>query len=443
MTTKLIVIFSTIWIAPLMCWMLINETRFKKNIVLGVTLPQEAHEDPDVLTVLDRFKKTEILITVALCGSLLVCLLPQLDRWMMTVWMIWIDLCIFLPYIPYIKAHRRLMDIKAEKGWKKESRKIYVDTRAIGNERWISPVFFALPVLISALPFLFDRSSWPIYLINTVCCILLWFGYRYLYRNKAEMVDENTELTIALTRIRRYNWGKVWLLISWMMAAVSLIFLFGRQNGTLLIVLMTVLTVAVCVFALRIEMRMRKMQEKLTESSGAGAYIDDDDKWLGGFLYYNPDDHNAIINSRIGLNSTVNLASGFGKFMIVATVLLLLGMPFLGIALDQMSYQPISLKAEGNVLKAEAGWTDYEIDLESADSIELLEKLPKGLSRYWGTGTNKLLKGDFTADDYYRIKVMLDPTNGPWLLIHNADGYFLLGSREAGEITKLYQELTQ
>ncbi|MBR4121776.1 MAG: hypothetical protein IKR06_00625, partial [Erysipelotrichaceae bacterium] len=301
MTTKLIVIFSTIWIAPLMCWMLINETRFKKNIVLGVTLPQEAHEDPDVLTVLDRFKKTEILITVALCGSLLVCLLPQLDRWMMTVWMIWIDLCIFLPYIPYIKAHRRLMDIKAEKGWKKESRKIYVDTRAIGNERWISPVFFALPVLISALPFLFDRSSWPIYLINTVCCILLWFGYRYLYRNKAEMVDENTELTIALTRIRRYNWGKVWLLISWMMAAVSLIFLFGRQNGTLLIVLMTVLTVAVCVFALRIEMRMRKMQEKLTESSGAGAYIDDDDKWLGGFLYYNPDDHNAIINSRIGL----------------------------------------------------------------------------------------------------------------------------------------------
>ena len=317
---------------------------------------------------------------------------PWEHRWMMTVWMIWIDLCIFLPYIPYIKAHRRLMDIKAEKGWKKESRKIYVDTRAIGNERWISPVFFALPVLISALPFLFDHSSWPIYLINTVCCILLWFGYRYLYRNKAEMVDENTELTIALTRIRRYNWGKVWLLISWMMASVSLIYFVGRQNGTLFIVLMSALSVAICFFALRIEMRMRKMQEKLTASSGAGAYIDDDDKWLGGFLYYNPDDHNAIINSRIGLNSTVNLASGLGKFMIVISVLLLLGLPFMGMGLDQMNYQPISLKTEGNVLKAEAGWTDYEIDLESADSIELLEKLPKGLSRYWAPGPTSCSK---------------------------------------------------
>ena len=34
-----------------------NYIKFKKNIVIGVTLPNEAHEDSDVLILLDKYKK--------------------------------------------------------------------------------------------------------------------------------------------------------------------------------------------------------------------------------------------------------------------------------------------------------------------------------------------------------------------------------------------------
>ena len=123
-------------------------------------------------------------------------------------------------------------------------------------------------------------------------------------------------------------------------------------------VLTVALAVAVCVFALRLEMRMRKTQERLTASSGSGEYIDEDDKWLGGLIYYNPDDHNAIVNNRIGLNSTVNMASGLGKFMIVMTVLLLLGLPFFGFMLDGVSTQEIRIAKQDAIVEAQAGMTD-------------------------------------------------------------------------------------
>ena len=47
-----------IWLPAFMAVILRNETKFKKNLSMGVTLPQEAREDSEVLTILDSFKKT-------------------------------------------------------------------------------------------------------------------------------------------------------------------------------------------------------------------------------------------------------------------------------------------------------------------------------------------------------------------------------------------------
>ena len=49
---NMIIFGSMIWIPALIAYMLINETKFKKNIVIGVTLPKEAREDETVLRIL-------------------------------------------------------------------------------------------------------------------------------------------------------------------------------------------------------------------------------------------------------------------------------------------------------------------------------------------------------------------------------------------------------
>ncbi|MEE3424916.1 MAG: hypothetical protein VZR26_05055, partial [Erysipelotrichaceae bacterium] len=111
---------SIVWIIPLLGWTLFNETRFKKNIVLGVTLPKEAHEDPAVLDELASFKKKLliVLIVLALLGFTL--FIPAFSDYKMTVWMTWMELIIFLPYLPYLKSRSKLLALKEERGWKKE-----------------------------------------------------------------------------------------------------------------------------------------------------------------------------------------------------------------------------------------------------------------------------------------------------------------------------------
>ena len=211
---KMILWLSVIWLPFLMVYMNINETKAKKNIILGVTLPQEGREDPDVLKEVENFKKNEWLSVAVLTVLAAVLWFFTDEHAYMTPWMLWIVLCIVVPYVPYVLSNSRLKKLKAEKGWIQEKHVVRVDTSALPPENWFSPWLFVAPVLVCLVPVLFDKPMTVMYVISAVICATLWFGYRYLYRNKAEMVDSNAELTAVLTRVRRYNWGKMWLLTS-------------------------------------------------------------------------------------------------------------------------------------------------------------------------------------------------------------------------------------
>lgn len=67
MMTNLIMWGSIIWIIPLVYFIQKDETKFKKNIVIGVTLPFEAREDTQVQEILRKFlKQLKILCIIML-----------------------------------------------------------------------------------------------------------------------------------------------------------------------------------------------------------------------------------------------------------------------------------------------------------------------------------------------------------------------------------------
>ena len=57
---------SLIWMPIMLYVMLRNETKFKKNIAIGVTLPFEGRKHPDVLARLEKFKKDELKLCIGL-----------------------------------------------------------------------------------------------------------------------------------------------------------------------------------------------------------------------------------------------------------------------------------------------------------------------------------------------------------------------------------------
>ncbi|MGI6617854.1 MAG: hypothetical protein ACOX36_07420 [Saccharofermentanales bacterium] len=443
MLFRLILWLSLSWIPILMYFMHRNETKFKKNIVVEVTLPFEARTDANVMRLLERFKQQILWINLVLFLVTIPFLFIDKISLLMTAWMTWLLFVVLLPMVPYVRTNMALKRMKLERGWKKTRKPIqYVDLAALPPAKWISHWVFILAIVISFMPLLWDREMIFLYLVFGFSTIFFWLGYRYLYRNKSEMVDQNVNLTRVLTQVRRYNWGIVWLVSAYGFAAMSLIFSLLKYHLILQLVSTLLIVFIITVVAIRAEFRTRRVQARLTAESGKDWYVDDDDYWIGGVVYYNPNDSRLLINSRVGVNSTINLAKTSGKVLAVLIALLLLAMPFTGVFLKQTESQPISIELTDRMLVAHLGRKSEMLELSKITDVTILTELPERMTRNWGTAMDKLMSGSYYIKGIGSTKLSLDPTVPPFLLVCLEDGSrYLIGSRHPGEVEAVYQQL--
>ena len=437
----------TIWVPVLMCVLNVNETRFKKNLAVGVTFPKAAREDPAVLGLLKGFRREQIVLCLALIALGILCAALTWPEIGFVPYFLWIDLMILAQFVSYARWNGKLKALKRERGWTVPAVRAASVTTAAVPARRVRGVWFVAAAVAAAVPAVIDREMWFAYLLDGALALGCWAGARYLYRNRAETVDENDAVTQALTRVRRRAWDRVWLLCAWMMAVVSagiwLSTALPSAAGGAVMVLTVVLALGVCAVAVALEFRVRHVQEKLTAGSGEGFYVDEDDKWIWGQFYYDPNDSRVIINARTGVNSTVNLARPGGKAFMVFALILLLGLPVMGLCFDAMTAPPQPLRIQDGTLLAESWGKDYVLPLGDIGSAELIVALPKNMVRVMGTGADALLKGRFRTDQG-SATLCLDPRTGPWLRVTMADGtVYLLGGGEGGGTEAAYAALSE
>ena len=434
----------TMWVPVLLCVLNINETKFKKNLAVGVTFPRAGREDGDVLRLLRGFKREQIVLCLALVALGVLCAARRWPEIGFLPYFLWIDLVIAAQFVSYARWNGKLRALKREKGWTVPNlRAASVTTAAMpvkGPGWW----WFVAAAVVAAAPAVLDRALWFAHLLDAAIALGCWAGAKYLYRNRAETVDENDAVTQALTRVRRRAWDRVWLLCAWMMGAVSIgIWLstaLPAAGGGAVMLATVVLALAVCAAAIALEFRVRRVQEKLTAGSGQGFYVDEDDKWLWGQFYYDPNDSRTIINARTGANSTVNLARPGGKAFMAFGLILLLALPVMGACFDTMLTAPQPLKIEEGTLLAESWGRDYALPLEEVRSAELIDELPKNMVRVMGTGADAILKGRFSTD-WGNATLCLDPRTGPWLKVTMTDGkLYLLGGADSGA-AEIYEQI--
>lgn len=442
MVWRLILWVSIIWLVPLMYFFLKNEVKFKKNIAVGVTLPYEGRTDPEVLALLAGFQKKlgRVCLGLLILAGVLMAL-PVSFSLMLTIWLIWIDLCVVLPLVPYARCNLALKKLKQARGWNNLQRQTaVVDLKTADQpEKKLSPWAFLVPLIVSALP-VWWNLGWGhiaeglILLAGPGCVVLFWLCWRFAFRRKAEAVDGNENLTAALTRIRRRAWRRCWLWGAWFMALFNLALALSFAWPVPGLVLLLLLAGGMVAAMVGLEFQLRKLQEKLTTGSGRDDYVDEDDKWIWGMFYYAPDDRHLIVNARVGLNTTVNLARPAGKVLVILTAALLLLMPLAGVWLMGEEKAPVTLTLTETALVAAHASTRYEIPIKNIRSAELLEELPD-IRRVAGTAMDTVDKGRWRCDAYGTLTVCLDPRTGPWLLIKTGEITYLVGSGDgsAGE----------
>lgn len=116
MIWRIILWGSLIWLPYLMYRVLGGEAKFTKNIVVGVTMPFEAHEDAEVCRRLAKFKKELGIVCAVLTAAVVPCVFIRSVSLSMTLYLTWADVCIVIPYIPYLRCNRDLKRIKRSRG---------------------------------------------------------------------------------------------------------------------------------------------------------------------------------------------------------------------------------------------------------------------------------------------------------------------------------------
>ena len=405
-------------VLPIMAVVMANEAKVKKNIVIGCTLPLTAQHDPRVQEICREYKKRVwrwfFIMTAALIPALL---LPRFSL-ALAYMFIWMLAAMAPSFVLFARYNGRLRALKKENGWLSPygGTVVAADLGAKPEElgkplsRWL----FIPPLLVSLIPCALAMASGNegermggliLGLTFALCCLMSLFFYPLVFRQRPDVVDSDSRVNAALTRVRRYTAGMLY-------------------------------------FALRAEFAVRRAQERLPRESGARDYVDEDQYWIWGLFYCNPDDRRTLINDRTGMGMGMNLAKPAGKItMGLVALILVIGVPLAAVWLVAIDFTPRTVRIEDGALYFQHFTERYEIPLDEISETELLYELPRA-ARVAGTGMDTLCEGRFDVEGYENVRISLDPGQDCYIVVLTAEGLtriFNLMTRE--ETEAFYAEL--
>ena len=193
-------------------------------------------------------------------------------------------------------------------------------------------------------------------------------------------------------------------------------------------------SLVVTLAVLGIEFRVRRLQERLTAGSGRDFRVDEDDRWIWGMFYYNPNDSHLMLNARVGVNATFNFARRPAQVLTALFLALLLACPLIGVWIMHMETAPVELTVTETALAGSHAGSRWAVDLADIESAEVLEDLPP-IRRSVGTAMSAACTGTWRCDEWGTFTCCIDPRTGPWLLLRTVDGeVFLFGGGDSGAV---------
>lgn len=431
----------------------------RAGLLFGARMQTGWEQEPEVEAICRRFRK-EMLIWLLVLAVIPVITLPIPYMSISTsFWLIWCFGAIVLMEIPFVRANGALRHWKAEQGYaghQEERRLVEIrDLGALRCLRWTSflvPTLLGLAGAVAALvsvwgqPEAFGVGSVAIS-FALMTPIFAWAAL-WMDRQRQKVISSDSQVNLNYNRARRMLWKKFWIIMAWLNTALIVAFAAatavdaGAGIGLLIwgTIGYTLILLLLCVELLR---RQNKLDSAYRDKMDLVGFSDDDACWLGGLIYYNPKDCRTMVEKRVGIGTTMNMAAPGGKAMGVFLLLVLLGVLVLCAWLVRLEFTPIHLSIEGNTLVAEQLKEDYAIPLDTVEEVALVEDLP-GMVRTNGTGMTTLSKGSFRIQETgERCQVFLNPQNDVFLRLEAGDMTYYMSGATDQETMNVYNSLTQ
>ena len=443
-------------ILPVLYFVMRMNSKPKKNVLIGVTLPTEFLEDEEVTKLCNRFKKNLKKIMIIYAFIPIIFFFMSYMSIALTMWMLWMFGAIFGTSWPYIKYNKKLSLLKAEKQWKiKNGNKTVEDIRTeVENIKTINKPLFILTVVISCIPGVYELMQSPgtkHFLPNVILTVLIGFITLICFivgilmdRQKAEVISLNSDINANFNKEKKRIWSKCWIDMAWINTAYTIAIWAFIENffssGMVFMLISMVYTILIMWICIRAGLNIRKIQQKIVGKELDQVLCDDDSNWIYGMIYYNPNDKHTMVGKRLGIGTTVNMATAAGKWFIGLAVLSILIIPVMCIWLMFEEFTPISLKFSNNQIVAEHLKVEYAINIDDITEIKLISQLPNA-NKIMGTGMDNLDKGSFSVNGYGDCDLCLNPQNKAFIIVKTVDNTYFLSDEDNAVTQKVYEEV--
>lgn len=420
MLMNLIFLLSMYPMILVCCYVLYQSAKPQNGMMFGSKLPQVYWSEPEIKEVEMQYQKEAKRIIIFLAIVPFSAFLTPYTSIQITIWIMWVLFMIGAMCFPYIKANTRIKDIKRVMGWYREEKmEEYVEMKAAGEVRLVKWRSFLPPLLVSFLPL-------PVFAV--------------LMRTKSD-------INVNYARAKKKVWRDFWMQAIWITAAYiwccALALMANQQFVMVLLAGSVLYTLLLLVPLFLVIKKFRAIEKRYEAERDLTLELDDDCYWIWGIFYYNSADRHSIVNQRVGVGTTMNLATPFGKGLTIFGALVLLWLPLVCIWVIFEEFTPISLSVKENVIYADHLKTELELPFEEISNVKLIEALPR-MTKRSGTGMDTLRKGTYFAQDGTgKCQVFLNPQNALFIKCEIEGTVYYLGGRTDEETKAVYEALRE
>jgi uncharacterized membrane protein len=397
-----------------------------------------------------------VVILVIATGLLF---LPSLNVKML-VYCIFIYVVLVVFSIPYALGNSEMKKVKKVLGIVSE-KVLYADLKTAGAVRALNRPALILAnvvgLILVLVAFLCDLKVIPLDLAmfggSFICtaivgCIVLLnlflLPIAFMvdnYRN--EVISENSDINTNYNRAKKHIFASYILSSTWISnvtALIALLLCIVTRLEILPVILAGLYLLAIMIATAIFAKRMAALNERYVRDE-AKLVEDDDDYWLLGMFYYNPNDKRLNVEKRVGVGGTINVGHPAGKVIMGISAAILIASVLSLVAVAMMMSTPIQVVDTGDAIVCHQLWDEYVIDKSEITAVEFGETKELTAIRTAGTGMDNLAKGTYVVNGEGGCKLFMNPQVGKYIKITTSKKTYYLSAGSLEETEALYEGL--
>ncbi|MDP4145664.1 MAG: DUF5808 domain-containing protein [Bacillota bacterium] len=334
----------------------------RKELCFGVRIPESEAKSEEVRNINKQYILHNILIGLP---SLILYVIINIYLNNPFILVAGVFVFIAVTCIPYLIAYKKVKKLKMEKQWGVGKKSVVVIDTKFSKEKniLISPWWFLIPAAIVIINIIVGivsygnipnevSTKWDIAgnatiwqhksyglifqmpLAQTVMIIVIFLSYKTIGWSKQQISSSNPEESIKKNRVFRNAWAKCCIILAILnslllafnnLAMLQVIKVSGKiislVSGIYTIAMVMIIIIPIVRFGQggsRIKSPNDKMETDIIDRN-------DDQFWILGQIYYNPNDPAVVVEKRFGVGWTFNIGSTRGILIVVAILVFTIG----------------------------------------------------------------------------------------------------------------------